>query len=100
MPERSQLLQQINEVSFVVNDLNLYLDTHPLDQEALDAFGRAMNQRKQLLESYAKEYEPLTMNCVCPDTNNKTETKTKYPGQRHFTWSDGPLPWDNQGGAV
>lgn len=100
MPDRNQLLQQINEASFVVNDLNLYLDTHPLDQEALDAFGQAMNQRKQLLESYAKEYEPLTMNCVCPDTNNKTETKTKYPGKRHFTWSDGPLPWDNQGGAV
>ena len=27
MPDRCQLLQQINEISFVVNDLNLYLDT-------------------------------------------------------------------------
>ena len=26
MPDRCQLLKQINEVSFVVNDLNLYLD--------------------------------------------------------------------------
>ena len=57
-------------------------------------------QRRQLLDTFAKEYEPLTLNCVCPETNNKTESKTKYPGQKHFTWSDGPLPWDNQGGAV
>ena len=100
MPDRCQLLKQINETSFVVNDLNLYLDTHPLDQDALDSFCQAMSQRKQLLDTFAKEYEPLTINCVCPDTNNQTETKTKYPGQRHFTWSDGPLPWDNEGGAI
>ena len=98
MPDRCQLLQQINEISFVVNDLNLYLDTHPLDKDALDAFSQALNQRKQLLDAFAKEYEPLTLNCICPDTNNKTETKTKYPGQKHFTWSDGPLPWE--GGNV
>lgn len=53
-----------------------------------------MAQRKQLLDSFAKEYEPLTLNCVCPETNNKSESHTKYPGQKHFTWSDGPLPWD------
>ena len=78
MSDRCTLLQQINEISFVVNDLNLYLDTHPTDTSALE------------------EYEPLTLNCVCPDTNNKSESHTKYPGQKHFTWSDGPLPWDIQ----
>ena len=41
MPDRCQLLQQINEISFVVNDLNLYLDTHPTDDQALDEIGRA-----------------------------------------------------------
>ena len=64
------------------------------DGQALDAFSQAMAQRKQLLDSFAKEYEPLTLNCVCPETNNKSESHTKYPGQKHFTWSDGPLPWD------
>ena len=62
MPDRCQLLQQINEISFVVNDLNLYLDTNPTDDKALDAFSQAMAQRKQLLDSFAKEYEPLTLN--------------------------------------
>ena len=90
MSDRCTLLQQINEISFVVNDLNLYLDTHPTE------FSQAMAQRRQLLDAFAKEYEPLTLNCVCPDTNNKSESHTKYPGQKHFTWSDGPLPWDIQ----
>lgn len=31
-------LQQINEVSFAVNDMLLYLDTHPEDQKALRYF--------------------------------------------------------------
>ena len=81
-------------MDFVIRELNLYLDTHPTDDQALDAFSQAMAQRKQLLDSFAKEYEPLTLNCVCPETNNKSESHTKYPGQKHFTWSDGPLPWD------
>lgn len=98
MADRCQMLQEINEVSFAVNDLTLYLDTHPLDQEALTVFSDAMKKRKQLLESYAKEFEPLTMDCVCPDTNNETGTYTKYAGQKHFTWSDGPLPWE--GGII
>ena len=103
MSDRCTLLQQINEISFVVNDLNLYLDTHPTDTSALEEFSQAMAQRRQLLDAFAKEYEPLTLNCVCPDTNNKSESHTKYPGQKHFTWSDGPLPWDiqnNSGGAM
>ncbi len=48
MADRCSLLKQINEISFTVNDLTLYLDTHPLDTDALDAFSQAMSQRKQL----------------------------------------------------
>lgn len=99
MDKRGQMLQKINEISFTVNDLTLYLDTHPADENALTAFSRAANERKNLLEAYAKEFEPLTMNCVCPDTNNQTGSHTSYPGKKHFTWVDGPIPWDNQGGV-
>lgn len=98
MADRNSLLKQISEISFTVNDLTLYLDTHPEDQEALTAFKQAMEQRKQLLKTYAENFEPLTMDCVCPDTNNKNDMNTKYPGQKHFTWADGPLPWE--GGNV
>ena len=36
--DRMQLMQKIGEASFMVNDLTLYLDTHPTDQGALKAF--------------------------------------------------------------
>ena len=98
MKDRTTLLKEIGEISFVVNDLTLYLDTHPTDKEALESFSEAMKQRKQLLQQYAKEYEPLTMDCVCPDSNNQSGSHTKYPAQKHFTWTDGPLPWE--GGIV
>ena len=83
MSDRAQLLTKINEISFLVNDLTLYLDTHPTDAPALDAFSQAMAQRKQLLEEYARQYEPLTEHCICPDTNNQSSFYTKYPNTRH-----------------
>ena len=37
---RRQLMNHINQVSFAVDDVELYLDTHPCDTEALE-IGRA-----------------------------------------------------------
>ena len=37
-PSRADLLQQINKVSFAVDDVKLYLDTHPCDEEAIAYF--------------------------------------------------------------
>ena len=34
-PSRKELLNHINTVSFAVDDIQLYLDTHPDDEEAL-----------------------------------------------------------------
>lgn len=102
MADRAQRLKEIQETAFVMDDLTLYLDTHPLDASALELFGQISTRRKELMAQYAREFEPLSINCVCPDTNNQSDTHTRYPGQKHFTWSDGPLPWDNQsvqGGA-
>ena len=99
MAERAALLRQIQEIGFAIDDLTLYLDTHPLDADALVSFTQAREKRYQLMRNYAQKYEPLNSYLVCPDTNNETESYTKYPGQKHFTWCDGPLPWDNQGGA-
>ena len=36
--EQTKLFQWINMVSFAVNDIVLYLDTHPTDQEAISYF--------------------------------------------------------------
>lgn len=81
MASREQLLNEINEVSFAVNEATLFLDTHPDDEAALAFFKETLPRRKTLMEQFAKEYEPLTVDCICPDTD-------------HWSWTDGPLPWE------
>lgn len=100
MNDRSTLLKQINEVSFTINDLTLFLDTHPLDLLAMEYFTQNMTQRKQLMKTYADEFGPLTIDCVCTETNNTSGTDTSYAGKKHWTWSDGPVPWDNAANPV
>ena len=95
---KKKYLHEVNMAGFMLYEAVLYLDTHPTDKAALQAFTDAAKRRKQLMETFAKEYEPLTMDCVCVETNNGTDSYTKYPKQKHFTWCDGPLPWE--GGLI
>ncbi|MCC8126408.1 MAG: spore coat protein CotJB [Clostridiales bacterium] len=99
MSNRVQCLQEIQEAGFEIDDLTLYLDTHPLDTTALESFNKARERRYELLKNYARDYEPLNLYLVDPANNNETESYSKYLGKEHFTWTDGPLPWDNQGGV-
>lgn len=92
--DRHELLTQINETSFVVNDLTLYLDTHPTDEQALDQFAEAHQKRRTLLEEYQQKFEPLTIDCLRFDSHNEDNSFCAYPGQRHFHWTDGPTPWE------
>lgn len=49
MADLETMLKQINEISFTVNDLTMFLDTHPIDDNALKAFSDSMKHRKQLM---------------------------------------------------
>ena len=78
MEDRHALLQKINEISFVFNDLTLYLDTHPMDSIAKSDFQQAASKRKELMQKYAKEFGPLTLDCSC----------------EYHSWAEGPTPWE------
>ena len=79
---RSQMLQYINEVSFAVNDISLYLDTHPCDQEAMEYYQKHVAMRKEALRDYAKHYGPLTI-----DTANDADSDS-------WEWVMQPWPWE------
>lgn len=83
MSDRCKLLQEISEISFTVDDLQLYLDTHPKDTKALDLLCQNMGIRRQLMSRYAGEFGPLTL-----------DSSFSPGGQRPFAWTDGPLPWE------
>lgn len=81
-PCRKELLCRINEVSFAIDDLQLFLDTHPCDQRALDDTHMLVEERKKLLETYAKNFGPLTID------------STADSGSDSWTWATQPWPWE------
>ncbi|MFR8171145.1 MAG: spore coat protein CotJB [Marvinbryantia sp.] len=77
-----QLLNCINEVSFAVDDILLYLDTHPDDCAAL-AYSREMiATRREAMAVYARRFAPLTIDCT-----NDTESC-------RWEWVMQPWPWE------
>ncbi len=78
--EQVKLFQWINMVSFAVNDIVLYLDTHPTDQEALAYFNHFREVRKKALKEYEDNFGPLTLD-------------TAKPAQM-WSWATQPMPWE------
>lgn len=82
---RLQLLRKINESSFAVDDIILYLDTHPCDDKALEYFQERITERRKMMAEYAKCYGPLTLDDAmetCGDT---------------WKWMEQPFPWEQEG---
>ena len=73
---------RIDQVSFAVVEMNLYLDTHPEDEDALAFFREKVELRKEALKQYAEQYDPLTI-----DTANDRMS-------RSFEWVMQPWPWE------
>ncbi|WP_181995768.1 spore coat protein CotJB [Clostridium sp. AM58-1XD] len=82
--ERNELLQKIDETSFVLDDLILYLDTHPEDKEALKLYNEKNKIRMELKKEFAEKFYPLARDCmtVCEKADNS------------FCWQEGPSPWE------
>lgn len=77
---RQQLLDHINKVSFAVDDILLYLDTHPCDLEALEYYHTVAEKRQQALEEYESMYGPLLVDRV--------------KACNYWQWIEEPWPWE------
>ena len=85
MPCRKDLLNKINVVSFAVDDVKLFLNTHPCDAEALAFFHEYSNLRKQAMHEYAKYYGPLTVDTTVESCCDR------------WNWINEPWPWQEGG---
>nr|MBP3598677.1 spore coat protein CotJB [Eubacterium sp.] len=86
--ERECMMNEINTISFALNDLTLYLDTHPNYQKGLTLFKELLQRRLDLLAEYAEKYYPLTQ--ISMITGN--------PETNEYGWGEGPAPWE--GGLI
>lgn len=82
IPDKNYLLKEINECSFAVNDMLLYLDSHPCDEAALAFFQEHRERRVDALKEYAKYYGPLTIDTADDEAS------------RSFAWVETPWPWE------
>ena len=77
---KKELMRKIQEVSFALVDLNLFLDSHPDNVMALDFFEDMQRSYAQLQADYELMYGPLTA----------FDTDTK----QGWTWVETPWPWE------
>lgn len=63
----SALLRKVYEASFAVDDVILYLDTHPDDQDALNYYQYVSELRKQAMDAYEAQCGPLMIDEVRSD---------------------------------
>lgn len=82
---QEELLFKVMEYYFALNDLNLYLDLHPEDNETLDLFKMYVEKYKKVKKEYAEKYGPLIL------------TQAKY---QDYKWIKNPWPWDRFGGSM
>jgi len=73
-------LAELMALDFAVDELGLYLTTHPQDQEVLDLYWSYIKLANEGREKYLQMYGPLT------------QTDLTESGQ--FTWLNDPWPWD------
>lgn len=80
--DRMHLLRRIQETEFVTLELNLYLNTHPTDAQALEHFNKASEELMNLKHQYEQTYGPL-LNFGFGKNTGKT-----------WRWVDCPWPWE------
>ena len=80
MTEQQNMMRRLQVQSFVLDDLRLYLDTHPDDRKALEYFHKYRKLRNQTMTEYVERFGPLMSIQVDSDTR--------------WTWVDTPWPWE------
>ncbi|MCL1694864.1 MULTISPECIES: spore coat protein CotJB [unclassified Lysinibacillus] len=79
-PEFYKLLEEIQAIDFVIVELNLYLDTHPHDYDAIQQFNQNTEISMRLKVEFEQKFGPLM---------NFGRSYSNYP----FNWVDTPWPW-------
>ena len=75
---RKEMIDKIRCYEFAINELALYLDTHPDDEKALCLHRKYCKEYRELTDNYQKVYGPLTIQFPC----NK------------WRWLEEPWPWE------
>ena len=73
-------LGELQAISFAITELNLYLNTHPNDKEALEMLNELIKLSNTAKMRYTEKYGPLNIR----DLENS----------KSYTWLNEPWPWN------
>lgn len=80
---KCQLMEHLQIISFAIDDLRLFIDTHPNCEDAIECINELMTLRHMVLKQYTTKYGPIYSYMV--DTDNG------------WDWTSAPLPWSKGG---
>lgn len=80
MTERELLIRKIASTDFAAEDLHLFLDSHPENEEIM----KKMNEFRAKSDEYRKEY-----------SEKFGPLQTGAEEKNRFSWISGPWPWEN-----
>lgn len=83
-PAENTALSELMALDFAIDELGLYLTTHPDDSEVLELYWSYIRLGRQGREKYEEMYGPLMQTDITPGS---------------FKWLNDPWPWD-MGGNV
>ena len=78
--KKEEIALKIYELDFAINDLNLYLDLHPEDQEMFNLFKKYVKEANRYKEEYINLVGPLCLTDV---------TSTSYNWLNDWPWEKG-----------
>lgn len=81
---REEMMSILGAISFALNDLTLYLDTHPDCPKGLALYYELLEKRLNLLSEFAGKFYPLTQISMITGEYDKNQ----------YGWPEGPMPWE------
>lgn len=81
--EQAELLLNVDQICFIVHEINLYLDVFPDDKDMINVFNKYLLMEKEAVSKYEKKYGPLNVNSLPSNINS-------------FTWENTSWPWEDK----
>lgn len=80
MDTKNKLFDTIQKYGFALDEIRIYLDTHPNCKNGLEFFHKYKKLQNEAVSEYNRLYGPLTSEQV--ESND------------HWTWVNEPWPWE------
>lgn len=79
---KKELFCLINQFSFMLDDITLFLNTHPECSEAIESYNHYRQLRKDAIRDYTEMYGPIT--------------KYDVNATNYWSWVNNPWPWEGE----